>query len=297
MKELVIISGKGGTGKTTITAAFAALAKNKILADCDVDAPDLHLVLAPEIKRREDFSGGRAARVIPESCIACGECMEVCRFDAVVPPSEDDPDGAFFIEPVACEGCGVCAHFCEADAIAFEPEVNGEWFISDTRHGPMVHAHLGVAQENSGKLVSLVRAQARRMAEEQGLDLIICDGSPGIGCPVISSITGADMVLIVSEPTVSGAHDLERVAELAKHFMIPAAVCVNKHDINPDMADKIETYSRKLGLAVAGRVPYDVSATAAQVQGLSVVEHDDGPAAQAVRQAWRNVLEILNAKQ
>ena len=282
MKELVVISGKGGTGKTSVVACLAALADNTVLADCDVDAADLHLVLAPDIKHREEFSGGRMARIEPDLCTSCGTCLDVCRFDAVMAPeTEGEP---YAIDPVLCEGCGVCHYFCEFGAIPFEEQVNGEWYISDTRHGPMVHARLGVAEENSGKLVSTVRREARRIAEEQGRDLIIVDGSPGIGCPVIASITGADMALSVTEPTLSGEHDLERVAALAKHFDIPAAVCVNKADINPEMTERIRARCNDNGLTFAGTIEYDTSFTRAQLQVRSLVELDgDPPAARAGR--------------
>jgi MinD superfamily P-loop ATPase len=288
MKELVVISGKGGTGKTSMVACLAALESGAVLADCDVDAADLHLVLEPQIKHRQDFSGGRLARVEPDLCTSCGRCLEVCRFGAVIAP--EDPGGAFSIDPILCEGCGVCHYFCEFGAIPFEEQVNGEWYISDTRHGPMAHARLGVAEENSGKLVSVVRREARRIAEEQGRELIIVDGSPGIGCPVIASITGADMVLIVTEPTLSGEHDLGRVAALARHFVIPAAVCVNKADINPEITDRIRARSQENGLLFAGTILYDTGFTRAQLQARSLVEIEGGsPAADAVRGIWSAV--------
>ncbi|MGC8862499.1 MAG: ATP-binding protein, partial [Armatimonadota bacterium] len=240
--ELAVVSGKGGTGKTSLVASFAALAESKVLADCDVDAADLHLVLAPRVIERADFTGGKSARVILENCIGCGKCAEVCRFDAVTfdGPPNDVVAKTYLIDPLSCEGCGVCAHFCPAQAIEFSPHVSGEYYISETRHGLLVHARLGIAQENSGKLVTLVRREARRVAEERGLDLLIIDGAPGIGCPVIASLAGVDLALIVTEPTVSGMHDLDRVADLAAHFGIPACVCVNKCDINLQMTRRIE---------------------------------------------------------
>ncbi|GAH53639.1 unnamed protein product, partial [marine sediment metagenome] len=228
MKELVIVSGKGGTGKTSVVAAFAALAESKVLADCDVDAADLHLVLEPTILTREDFSGGSCARIEAENCTACGKCQEVCRFEAIScnGPANEGVEKTYSVDPIACEGCGVCSLVCPTEAVIFEPVVNGQWYISETRHGPMVHAKLGIAQENSGKLVSLVRNQAKKIAEEQALNLVIIDGSPGIGCPVIASITGADLVLVVTEPTLSGQHDLERVSQLTRHFGIKTLVSV-----------------------------------------------------------------------
>lgn len=287
MKELVVVSGKGGTGKTSLVASFAALAKNKVLADCDVDAADLHLVLNPTIRHREDFSGGRLARILDERCTSCGRCREVCRFEAVL---EQD---AFSIDPVACEGCGVCVWNCPEEAVAFEPAVNGEWYISETRCGPMVHARLGIAEENSGKLVTLVRSQARRLAEEGNLDLVIVDGSPGIGCPVIASITGADLVLVVTEPTLSGKHDLERVAELTRHFGIPTLVCINKWDLYPAVAEEIERDAAQRGMRVAGRIRYDRAVTKAQLVRTSAVEYTGGAITEEIKSVWRHVLYAL----
>ncbi|MBS3733717.1 MAG: ATP-binding protein [Phycisphaerae bacterium] len=294
-KELVVISGKGGTGKTSVVASFAALAENAVLADCDVDAADLHLVLGPDTIRREDFSGGKRARIIPEKCVACGKCAELCRFDAI--RFDGLPGGAvaktYRVDPIGCEGCGVCAWFCPAGAIEFASVVNGQWFVSETRHGPMVHAKLHVAEENSGKLVSTVRKQAAEVAAERGATLLLVDGSPGIGCPVIASITGADAVLIVTEPTLSGLHDLGRVADVAMHFNIPALVCVNKWDLNAEIAARIEADAAERGLRVAGRVRYDRAVTDAQVRRQSVVEFvPDGPA-EDMRTVWAAVAEAL----
>ncbi|HOZ49790.1 MAG TPA: ATP-binding protein [Candidatus Hydrogenedentes bacterium] len=291
MKELVVISGKGGTGKTSIVASFAALAKDPVLADCDVDAADLHLVLAPDVQRREDFSGGKRAHVDSARCIACGKCQEVCRFNAISLGELGNPwiDRAFRIDPIACEGCGVCAWFCPEKAIAFEPAVNGEWYVSETRHGPMVHAKLGIAEENSGKLVSLVRYEARKLAKERARDVIIIDGSPGIGCPVIASITGAHLVLVVTEPTVSGLHDLNRVADLINHFAVPGLVCINKWDLNPEMTAAIEAEALSRRLAIAGRVRYDHGVTEAQIQRQSIVEYQEDGGAQDIRAVWNAV--------
>jgi len=298
VKELVVISGKGGTGKTSIVGSFAALADGKVLADCDVDAADLHLILNPEIRVREPFAGGKRARIDAARCTACGECLERCAFDAVF--QDEAPDGqeggAFCIDPINCEGCGVCAHFCPEQAIELDTCVNGEWYVSDTRFGPMVHARLGIAEENSGKLVTLVRQQARFVAVEKKLELIIVDGSPGIGCPVIASITGADLVLAVTEPTQSGLHDLERVHQLAEHFRIPLCVCVNKHDINPSVTATIESTVTEWGAKVVGRVRYDAAVTKAQIHRSCVVEYVDGPVTQDVRELWDNVVCALAAR-
>jgi len=294
-KELVVISGKGGTGKTSIVASFAALAEKIVLADCDVDAADLHLVLEPKIVRRESFSGGKTARIKPGHCTACGKCEEICRFDAIYfdGPGNGRVDKTFRIDPIACEGCGVCAWFCAENAIEFAPSVNGEWYVSDTRHGPMVHARLGVAEENSGKLVSTVRKEAAALAEKRGLGLILIDGSPGIGCPVIASITGADLVLIVTEPTLSGLHDLGRVADVARHFEISGLVCINKWDLNPDMATEIERQAKQRGLTVAGRVRYDRAVTDAQVRKQAVVEYQQNGCARDIRGVWDAVSRKL----
>ena len=234
MKELVVISGKGGTGKTSITASFAVLADRPVIADCDVDASDLHLVLSPQIKECHEFRSGHEAVIRQDDCIGCGECLSHCRFKAVQVSGKPGQRAQFFIDPVSCEGCGVCVRFCPEHAIDFPERLCGEWMISETRCGPMVHARLGTAAENSGKLVSTVRREAKRIAKENNSPLIITDGPPGIGCPVIASVTGASLVLAVTEPTVSGEHDLKRVLSLARHFSIPALVCVNKWDINPE---------------------------------------------------------------
>ncbi len=295
MKELVVISGKGGTGKTSLVASFAALAEKKVLADCDVDAADLHLVLKPSIKQRGEFTGGKEARILVEQCTACGRCAAACRFDAVRfdgPPSSTVAK-TYRVDPIACEGCGVCVRVCPAEAIEFEPAVNGEWYISDTRHGPMVHARLGPAAENSGKLVTLVRNQAQQIAERDGLELVLVDGAPGIGCPVIASITGADLVLLVTEPTLSGLHDLERVHALVKHFGVPTLVSVNKYDINVELCETIEATARRLGARVLGRVRYDRSFTKAQMEGLSVIEYNRSASEEDVRSLWRQVMDAL----
>ena len=290
MKEIVIISGKGGTGKTSLTAAFAVLAGSCVVADCDVDAADLHLLLTPETTRRETFTAGVTARIKSGHCTACGKCEELCRFDAIYfdGPGNGAIPKTFRVDPVACEGCGVCAWFCAEKAIALEPAVCGEWYVSDTRVGPMVHARLGIAAENSGKLVTIVRNEARRLAEAQGRDLILVDGPPGIGCPVIASLTGATLALVVTEPTMSGEHDLERVLSLTRHFSMPTAICVNKWDLNAEMTQRIEDKARRAGARLAGRVRYDPTVTAAQIKQQTVVE-TGAPCAQDVRQVWEAI--------
>ena len=294
MKELVVISGKGGTGKTSLTASFAALAHNPVLADCDVDAADLHLILAPAIRRREDFRSGHAAAIRANACLGCGRCKALCRYEAIS-PSTRPGDGArvFEVDPASCEGCGVCTWNCPANAIDFPEQTCGQFFVSDTRHGPMVHARLAPGAENSGKLVSLVREESRKLAKAEARDLVLVDGPPGTGCPVIAALAGAHGVLVVTEPTVSGAHDLARVLELARHFNIPATVCINKWDIHPDMADRIETAARTAGATPVGRIRYDKSATTAQRQSLAIVEADENPLADDVRSVWRHWMEFV----
>ena len=282
MKELVIISGKGGTGKTSLTAAFAALAQNKVLCDADVDAADLHLVMAPKIKKETDFQSGHKANIDKEKCIECGLCRELCRWGAI---SED-----YTVDSIECEGCGVCFHFCPENAINFPENTCGKWFISDTRFGPMVHAKLGVAEENSGKLVSLVRSESKKLAKQGSHDLIITDGAPGVGCPVIASIGGANAVLVVTEPTVSGAHDMERVLKLASHFSIPAMVCINKFDLNKDKAREIELITQEKNAVFTGQIPFNNLFTEAMVQGKNIIEYDPGSdAANTVKQIWDRV--------
>lgn len=286
IKEIVVVSGKGGTGKTSITASFAVLSGQSVIADCDVDAADLHLILSPSVYERHEFRSGHHAVIRPSDCIDCGLCWEYCRFGAV---RKDGSDAAkFSIDTSFCEGCGVCVKFCPVAAIDFPERLCGEWMVSKTRCGPMVHAQLGVAAENSGKLVSTVRREARSIAEREGLSLVIIDGPPGIGCPVIASVSGTSLVVVVTEPTVSGEHDMERVLALARHFAVPAAVCVNKWDINPEMAGRIEDKACRAGARILGRIRYDRAVTLAQIEERAVVE-TDAPAAKDIRQIWKNL--------
>jgi MinD superfamily P-loop ATPase len=295
MKQLAVLSGKGGTGKTSLVGAFAALAGKSVLADCDVDAADLHLITDPVVRERGEFSGGSRAEIDPELCTACGRCQEVCRFRAVESgPSEDTAAGVRFrVNPIACEGCGVCSWFCGSSAARLHPVVNGTWFRSDTRWGPMVHARLGIAEECSGKLVSLIREKAREAASELGIPLVLIDGSPGTGCPVIASMTGVDLVLLVSEPTLSGMHDLARVSDLAGHFGTRAVVCINRWDINPDITGEIERECRERSLPLAGRIRFDRAVVEAQVAGITVVEYGSTGAAEDIRQVWERTTGYL----
>ena len=283
MREIVVVSGKGGTGKTSLTAAFAMLAKKNVLCDADVDAADLHLLLDPQIEMKSDFMGGGLAVIDQARCSLCGTCREVCRFSAI---SSD-----FVVDEISCEGCGVCVDLCPEKAIDFPIQQCGEWFISTTRSGPMVHARLGIAEENSGKLVSLVRQQARKIAEEKRIDLIITDGPPGIGCPVIASIGGASMLVVVVEPTMSGLHDMDRVIDLAAHFRVPGMVLVNKYDLNPEMTEAIEARAKERNLLLLGRIPFDPVFVRAMVAGKSIVEMEkESKAAGIVRDMWNNIM-------
>jgi MinD superfamily P-loop ATPase len=295
MKELVVISGKGGTGKTSVVAALATLSGRCVLADCDVDAADLHLVFEPKVIHREDFTGGSRARIKPGHCTACGKCEELCRFDAIWfdGPGNGRVSRTFRVETTACEGCGVCVDYCAENAIEFAPALCGQWFVSETRCGPMVHAQLGIAAENSGKLVTQVRRTAQQVALTRGLELILCDGSPGIGCPVIASLTGASLTLFVVEPTVSGVHDFRRVAQLASRLGVPGLLAVNKADLNEDIAEELEETAAKHAIVLAGRIPYDREVTRAQIARKTVVEASDGPAARGIRQVWSVVEEQL----
>jgi len=285
MKELVVISGKGGTGKTTILASFAALAGRAVLADCDVDAPDLYLLLHPEINHQEEFRGGQLAVIDRERCLRCGRCREVCRFEAITP--------GFSVEPLDCEGCGACRVVCPAEAIELRERVAGDWFRGQTKYGPMVYARLRPAEENSGKLVALVRKQARVQAERDGIELLLTDGPPGIGCPVIATLGNADLALIVTEPTPSGMHDLERALALCSHFRVPAAVCVNKFDLNPGLEAKIHEFCAESQIAVTHSIPFDESVTKAIQQGLPLVEYGRGTASRAVAAVWQEVVNRL----
>ena len=286
MKELVILSGKGGTGKTSLIAGFASLAKNKVLCDADVDAADLHLIMDPKIGQRHEFQSGSTAIINSDKCTNCGLCRDLCRWNAI---SED-----FEVDSIACEGCGVCVYFCPEEAIDFPQNTCGEWYLSETRFGPMAHARLGIAEENSGKLVTLVRQQGKKLAEENSLDLILTDGPPGVGCPVIASLGGASAVLIVAEPTVSGKHDMSRVAQLATFFKVPAMLCVNKFDLNLEQTQAIENLAKDDNVTVLARIPFDPVFTKSMVQGKTIFEYDgSSEAARSVRQVWEQVSKQL----
>jgi len=291
MKQLVILSGKGGTGKTTVAAALAHLASQYlsiVLADADVDAANLELVLSPTQVEEHDFTGGQLAIIDPDLCTACGICADVCRFEAVIPGDE-----AYGVDDIACEGCASCFYQCPEEAILMEEQTAGRWFRSDTRFGPLFHAHLFAGQENSGKLVTLVKQQGRLQAMDSDADLLIVDGPPGIGCPVISASAGADLALLVVEPTVSGIHDLERILGTTDHFGVPAMVCINKADLNQARADEIAGFCAAQGIEVVGRLPFDQVVTKAMVQGQPVTAYSDGPVTAALKVMYRRISEVI----
>jgi MinD superfamily P-loop ATPase len=281
MKQIVVISGKGGTGKTVLTASFASLAKNKVMADCDVDAADLHLLLNPKIKERHEFRSGKTAKIDKELCQECGECIAVCRFNAI--------NNDFTVDPISCEGCTICSYVCPAEAIRMEENVSGEWFISDTKYGPLVHARLGIAEENSGKLVTQVRQAAKEIAEKNNLDYVIIDGPPGIGCPVIASLASVDLALIVTEPTLSGIHDMERVTQVSKHFGVPTKVVINKYDINPDNSGEIKKICQKEDMEVVSQLPFSQKVSESIVQGVPLVEFCSNGIAQDISFLWERI--------
>ncbi len=287
MKEIVVISGKGGTGKTTIVASLAVLVKSKVMVDCDVDAADLFLLLQPVTQQRHEFWSGQVAFIDEGKCTQCGLCQEVCRFEAI---------NAFKVDPISCEGCGFCYNVCPEGAITMQENLSGIWFTSDTRYGPLIHARLGIAQENSGKLVATVRQQAKFIAEKQGFDYILSDGPPGIGCPVISSITGVNLAVIVTEPTLSGIHDLDRAISVCQHFNVPIIVCINKYDLNEDNSHQIENYCHSQGIGVASKIPFDNVVTEALVRGLPVVEYSNNNVGQQLKGLWQSISTLLENK-
>ena len=289
MKEIVVISGKGGTGKTSITTSFAKLSdKNIVLADCDVDAADMHLILKPKILQKEDFFSSYEAVIDQDACISCNKCMEVCRFDAV-----SENEGIYDIIPLNCEGCAYCSKVCPSDAIKMEQRLDGEWYISDTRlNKPLVHAKLGIGTENSGKLVALVKNVAKQIATDYNKDYILVDGSPGVGCAVISSLSGASYVVLVTEPSVSGVHDLKRVYELISKFGLRCGLIINKYDINKEKYQELIDFAEEYYIDLLAELPYDENFVKAQTLGLSIVEYDNGILKEKLEAAWKKVLEL-----
>lgn len=289
MREILIISGKGGTGKTSLTAAFAQLAQRPLLCDLDVDAPDLHILLDPTPKATHDFRSGREACIVPETCTACGDCAERCQYNAIKETTQ-----GFWVDALRCEGCGVCVHFCPCEAITFEEKLCGQWYLSDTAVGPMVHAQLAPAEENSGKLVTLLRQEAKKLADAEGYDLVLSDGPPGIGCPVISSLARVDLAVIVTEPTPSGQHDLERVADLCAHFKVPAGIVVNKWDLNPGLTDAIEQQAPQRRLRLFGRVGFDPIFTDAMVAGQTITAFQPQGLGKQVAAVWERIMTVVD---
>jgi MinD superfamily P-loop ATPase len=285
VKEITVISGKGGTGKTSLTASFAVLTQHAVLTDCDVDAPDLHMLLKPEILETQEFKASKVAVIDQDTCVQCGKCEEHCRFGGIE---------KHVVDPILCEGCGVCVYVCPVAAVELEKRVSGYAFISKTKYGLMSHALLNPGEENSGKLVALVRQNAKRVAEKEKCELIINDGPPGIGCPVIASLGGVDMGLIVTEPTLSGIHDMERALGLLNHFKIPALVCVNKYDINEENTSRIAEFCASNYVEVVGKIPFDPIVTEAMVAGKPIVEY--GPksnVSKAIEELWERILEQI----
>ena len=295
-RECTVISGKGGTGKTTVTAALAALSDDKVMADCDVDAADLHLLLRPRVLEAQDFYGGKKATIRSAQCVACGVCAAHCHFDAIDPVyAADGTPTAYAVNDLACEGCGFCGHVCPIGAIDVTDNCTGQSYVSETCHGMMSHARLGIAEENSGKLVTHVRERASDLAADGGQSRIINDGSPGTGCPVIASVSGADLALIVTEPTVSGVHDMERALQLCRHFGVQSVICINKCDLNTEQAERIRAMASQYGARVIGRIPFDPNVNEALCAGRNLVEHGRGPAATAVRALWQEMEKELGA--
>ena len=292
---ITVASGKGGTGKTTVAGALAQLAENKVLADNDVDAADLHLLLAPKVYEGHDFVGGIKAEIEADKCIGCGKCAEVCHFNAIRfdGPANEHVGQTYRIEPLACEGCGLCPMVCPVEAIKTEDKTTGRWYISNTEFGAMTHAKLGIAEENSGRLVSKVRDRGAKLADDLKQELLLGDGPPGTGCPVIASVSGTDLVVIVTEPTVSGVHDMERVMQLAAHFGVPTAVVINKADLNPEQADFIDRIARDNNSQVIGRIPFDKVVNDALMNGKTVIEYSESKPHDAILEMWKNLQERL----
>ncbi|MBU4261090.1 MAG: ATP-binding protein [Proteobacteria bacterium] len=286
---MLLLSGKGGTGKTSITGALAALMTNKVMADCDVDAADLHLILAPRLRQENEFGCGVEAEVDSALCNGCGTCVDLCHFHALV------LDETARLLPFSCEGCGVCSYFCPEQAITLRDKLSGHWFIADTDYGPLVHARLGIGEENSGKLVSMVKRQARELAEAQQADWLLVDGPPGIGCPAIASMSGANYVLLITEPTRSGLHDLLRVADLVRHFKIPCGVCINKWDLHPETSTMISQVCVEGGMELVGRIPFDTAVSESIVRGVPLLCYKPAsPAASAVRAVWQSLQRVIS---
>jgi MinD superfamily P-loop ATPase len=298
MKQIVILSGKGGTGKTTVTAALAHFASQDpntraIVVDADVDAANLELLIEPQVLETHDFVGGQTATIVADLCTGCGRCAEVCRFDAI-----RVTNGCYSVDVTTCEGCATCKTQCPNDAVVMLPRISGRWFSSISRYGPLFHARLSPAEENSGKLVTLLKQRASTQALNESFPLMIVDGPPGIGCPAIAAISGADVVIVVTEPTAAGIHDMQRVLDLAAHFGIPALVCINKADLYPAGTGTITAYCQEKKLTVIGQLPFDLSITEAMVHGQTITAYlPDGPISRAQREIWQNVLAHIHVSE
>lgn len=302
MKQIVVLSGKGGTGKTSISAAFAHLSSTQanfppsVFVDADVDAANLSLVLQPGIRDPKEFWGGSLALIDSDRCVNCGACAAVCRYDAVLPDPQNEQ--VRWIDPIACDGCAACVYACPEGAIRMVQQQEGNWFQSQTSFGPLFHAELFPGKENSGKLVTLIKQQGRLFAEDTHAPLMVIDGPPGIGCPVISACAGTDLGLIITEPSVAGLHDLKRVLSTLRHFRIPAVICINKADIYPEGTTAIREFAAAEGIDLVGEIPYDENIPRAMIEGQPItVLFPESPAARAVQDAWRKTIQLLQLQE
>lgn len=291
MKQIVVISGKGGTGKTFLSGSLAVIAENSVIADCDVDASNLHFLLHPDIVERNRFIGGKEAIVDPNLCTGCFKCRDLCRFDAIT-----EKDGKAVVDPILCEGCAVCSYACPEEAIVMQSKEAGEWYVSNSRYGNMVHARLKAGEENSGKLVSTVRQRAKTIAEEQGNKLVLIDGPPGTGCSVIATLSGVDLAIIVTEPTLSGIHDMDRVLDLCTYFSIRPGVVVNKYDVNRENSQKIKDYCKKNSIPYFGDIPYARSVVDSVSEETPYVLYAQDTVTDAIYAVWDRVLEIIDGE-